>query len=74
MPAAQKRVSDLIIGGCEQPCGCYELNSGPWEEQPVLLTSEPSLQPYHFLRENFLSTCIEYLAAIRTKGGYTSGL
>ena len=28
-----------------QPCGCWELNSGPPEKQSVLLTSEPSLQP-----------------------------
>ena len=27
------------------PCGCWELNSGPSEEQTVLLTVEPSLQP-----------------------------
>jgi hypothetical protein len=26
-------------------CGCWELNSGPLEEQPVLLTTEWSLQP-----------------------------
>ncbi|ERE67533.1 rhomboid-related protein 3 [Cricetulus griseus] len=43
--AGQKRAPDLIIGGCEPPCGCWELNSGPVEEQPVLLTSEPSFQP-----------------------------
>ncbi|GAB1299023.1 Bifunctional epoxide hydrolase 2 [Apodemus speciosus] len=41
----QKRASDLITGGCEPPCGCWELDSGPLEEQPVLLTTEPSLQP-----------------------------
>jgi hypothetical protein len=29
---------------CESPCGCQELNSGPLEEQSVLLTTEPSLQ------------------------------
>ena len=29
----------------EPPCGCWELNSGPREEQSVLLTTEPSLQP-----------------------------
>jgi hypothetical protein len=29
---------------CEPPCGCWELNSGPLE-QPVLLTTEPALQP-----------------------------
>jgi hypothetical protein len=40
----QKRASDSITDGCEPPCGCWELNSGPLEEQPVLLTSEPSLQ------------------------------
>ena len=27
------------------PCGCWELNLGPLEEQSVLLTTEPSLQP-----------------------------
>jgi len=27
------------------PCGCWELNSGPLEEQLVFLTTEPSLQP-----------------------------
>ena len=44
MPAGQKRAPDLI-DGCEPPCGCWELNSGPLEEQAVLLTTEPSLQP-----------------------------
>jgi hypothetical protein len=34
-----------ITDGCEPPCGCWELNSGPLEEQSVLLTTEPSLQP-----------------------------
>ncbi|KAH0505040.1 Cytochrome b-c1 complex subunit 7 [Microtus ochrogaster] len=45
MPAGQKSAPDLIIDGCESPCGFWELNSGPLEEQAVLLTSEPSLQP-----------------------------
>ncbi|CAO2602305.1 hypothetical protein LEMLEM_LOCUS11148 [Lemmus lemmus] len=31
--------------GCEPPCGCWELNSGPLEKQPVLLTTESFLQP-----------------------------
>jgi len=39
----QKRASDLITDGCEPPRGCWELNSGPLEEQSVLLTAEPSL-------------------------------
>jgi len=41
----QTRASDPITDGCEPPCGCWELNSGPLEEQSVLLTAEPSLQP-----------------------------
>ena len=45
MPAGQKRAPDLITDGCELPCGCQELNSGPLEEQAMLLTAEPSLQP-----------------------------
>jgi hypothetical protein len=32
------------VDGCAPQCGCWELNSGPLEEQPVLLTAEPSLQ------------------------------
>ena len=41
LPAGQKRASDLISDGCEPPCGCWELNSGPLEEQAMLLTAEP---------------------------------
>ncbi|XP_075811678.1 all-trans retinoic acid-induced differentiation factor isoform X1 [Microtus pennsylvanicus] len=44
-PAHQKRAPDLITDGCEPPCGCWELNSGPLEEKPVLLTAESFLQP-----------------------------
>jgi hypothetical protein len=49
LPAGQKRVPDLIIDGCEPPCGGWGLNSGPLEEQLVFLISEPSLQPRKFL-------------------------
>ena len=42
----QKRASDLIMDGCEPPCGCWDLNSGPSEEQSMLLTAEPFLQPH----------------------------
>lgn len=34
-----------VPGGCEPPCRCWEVNPGPLEEHPVLLTSKPSLQP-----------------------------
>lgn len=33
-----------IKDGCEQSCDCWELNAGPLEENPVLLTSGLSLQ------------------------------
>jgi hypothetical protein len=53
----QKGASDFIIAGCEPPCGCWDLNSGPLEEQSVLLTAEPSLQPrkMHFNGQMFTS-------------------
>jgi hypothetical protein len=46
----QKRASDPIKDGCEPPCGSWKLNSRSLEEQSVLLTAEPPLQPYitHF--------------------------
>ena len=41
----EEGIRPIIGGGCELPCGCWELNSGLLEEQSVVLTSEPSLQP-----------------------------
>ena len=40
-----------VTDNCKLPCGCWELNSGPLEEQPMLLTVESSFQPLalHFL-------------------------
>ena len=52
MPAGQKRASDPIIDGCEPPLGCWGLNSGPLEEQAVLLTAEPSLQTLDTIFKN----------------------
>ena len=50
----QKRASDPITDGCEPSCGCWELNSGPVEEQLVFLTNEPSLQaPFIFEKQLF---------------------
>ena len=34
-----------VPGGCEPLYRHWELNSGPLEEQPVLITAETSLQP-----------------------------
>jgi hypothetical protein len=54
----QKRASDPITDGFEPPCGFWELNSELLEEQLVLVTTEPSLQPslffpFFFLRQGF---------------------
>ena len=55
MPTHQKRAQDLIIDSCKPTCGCWELNSGSLEEQPALLTSEPSLQPiFYFFVDSVL--------------------
>jgi hypothetical protein len=45
IPVCKKRASELTIDNCKLPCGCWELNSGPLEEQLVFFTAEPSLQP-----------------------------
>lgn len=45
MPTGQQRAPNLIIDVREPPCGCLELSSGPLEDQPLLLTVQPSLQP-----------------------------
>jgi predicted membrane protein len=34
----QKRASDLVTDDCEPPCGCWDLNSEPLEEQSGALT------------------------------------
>jgi hypothetical protein len=34
----------FVMDGCKPPYGCWDLNSGPLEEQSVLLTAEPSHQ------------------------------
>ena len=54
MPAGRKRASDLTTDGCEPPCGFWELNLGPLEEQAVLFKPDfsctgnciPSLTPW----------------------------
>ena len=50
---------DSTTDHCEPPYGYWELNSGPLEEQSVLLTTEPSLQPC----TPFLLTVSLYLRA-----------
>jgi hypothetical protein len=42
------------MDGCEPPCGCWDLNSGPSGEQSVLLTIEQWLA---FSTSGFGETC-----------------
>jgi hypothetical protein len=68
--AHQNRASDPITDGCEPPCGCRDLNSGPLEEQSVLLTAEPSLQPPSvvFLKRLFLLFAYMYVGTMCVPG------
>lgn len=34
-----------VTGGCELPCGCWELSTDPLQDQPVLLTTESPCLP-----------------------------
>lgn len=47
--SGQKRVLDSlgagVTDGYEPLGGCWQLDSGPLEKQPVLLPADPSLQP-----------------------------
>jgi hypothetical protein len=45
----RRRHQDPITDGCEPPCGCWELNSGPLKEQAMLLIAEPSSPAPHFI-------------------------
>jgi len=51
----------------EPPCGCCELNPGLLEEQPVLLTSEPSLQP---LLKYLLTQFLTYRSEAKISTGF----
>jgi hypothetical protein len=52
-----------VTDGCEPPCGYWELNLGPLE-QSVLLTTEPSLQPWFPLFSLFLISLLSFLLCI----------
>lgn len=46
------------VGGCEPLCGCWELNSGLLQEQPVFLTTEQSFQFIFFLLKKVSWLCL----------------
>ena len=41
-----------VMNGCEPPCGCWELDPDPLEEQTMLLSIDPSLQPCPLSKHN----------------------
>ena len=50
-----------VRDSCRLLCGCWELNPGPMEEQPVLLTTEPSLQPQLYIFKGILGWVLQWL-------------
>lgn len=68
----QKRASDTITDGCEPPCGFWELNSGPLEEQSVLLTTESSLQPPSLSCFNLKPFCLFVLFCFILRQGLST--
>lgn len=48
-----------LTDGCELPCGCWELNSGPLQEQQGLFTAEPPLQPLQVTLESFFMPSVK---------------
>jgi hypothetical protein len=70
----ESRVTD----GCELSCRCRELNSGPPEEQPVLFTVMPSLQPQYqnlflkkYNRKKIISILVDKTLKIQLPGSET---
>ena len=70
IPLCLKRTSDTTIEGCEPPDG-WELNSGPLEEEPMLLTAEPSLPaPIHVFINMYIWGIMKGIITVRElKGG-----
>jgi hypothetical protein len=49
------------MDGSEPPCGCRDSNSGPLEEQSVLLTTEPSLQPIKYVSYWYVGRLLSFM-------------
>jgi hypothetical protein len=65
---------DPITDGCEPSCGCWGLNSGPLEEQSVLFTTEPSLQPGWMNFENGNKKKKKKLESLNELQGFEQGM
>lgn len=51
-----------LLGGCEPPCRSWKSNSGPLEENYVLLTTEIPPQPLSFIFLKFFFKTINKTA------------
>ena len=57
-----------IKDGSQLPCGCWGPNPGPLQEQSVLLTARPSLQPHNFsLSKILLEIALDSEAVVRNR-------
>jgi hypothetical protein len=57
----QKRASDPITDGCEPPCGCWELNPDPLEEQSVSALNYWAISPaqdFNCLKKSCICVCL----------------
>lgn len=45
LSAGQKKASDILIDGCDPPCGCREFHSSPLEDHAMFLTAHTSICP-----------------------------
>ena len=70
MPLGQKRAPDHITDGCEPPCDCWELNSGPLEEQAMLLTISPAPKKMYSLLLFLLSMFISLNVSAKGIGSH----
>lgn len=60
-PESARAPATGAVDGCELPCGFWESNPGPLEEQPTLLTAEPFLQPPETSLLKSCAKCVEFL-------------
>jgi hypothetical protein len=63
----QKRASSPIIDGCEPPCACWELNSGPLETATALNHWAISPAPGEDSLAQYTLYNFSFLAAIETR-------
>jgi hypothetical protein len=54
-----------VTDSCELPCGCWEMNLSPMDEQLMLLTAGPSVSPTTLFLRQSLSLKLELANSAR---------